>query len=104
MAQTAHVTAEGLEKNGSNDRKKHKDDSKSFRSGHYGSDYEKRKAEIHREINASVMPNDTKQLSFERFRKSKEEKNRVKILKGRHEALLKAHGLDPKKHMNIPFN
>jgi len=103
MAETAHVTAEGLEEFDKNGKKKEKrrDDPRDFRPGYYGPDYERRKAAIHREINSNVLKNDNKQLSFERFAKTKEEKEKAKIVKAKHEALLRAYGVDPKKQMNL---
>lgn len=101
MDETAHVTADGLEKFNKHGKKKHRDDPRDFRPGYYGPDYERRRAALNREINSNVLKNDNKQLSFERFAKTKEEKEKAKIVKAKHKALLRAHGVDPKKQMNL---
>lgn len=104
MAQTAHITADGIEKidkNGKSKKKRNDGDTRDFRPGYYGPDYEKRKAELHKEINSSVMTNENGELSFERFAKTPEEKERAKVIVARHKALLRSYGIDPKKQMNI---
>lgn len=45
--------------------------------GNYGPDYERRKAELNREANSRVMES----VSHEVFKKTKEEKDQLKVLK-----------------------
>jgi len=41
-------------------------------------------------------------INFNVFRKTREEKERLKTIRASHKALIRAAGKDPKKHMNSP--
>lgn len=98
MAETAHVTAEGIEKiDKQGKRKKERREERDFRPGYYGPDYERRKAALQREVNSM----NRKPFSFEAYAKTPEEKKKAKQARNDHNALLRAYGVDPKKQMNL---
>ena len=67
-----------------------------YTPGNWGSDYEKRKAEVNREANARVI----KPISHEIFKKTKDEREALKMMQVIHKNAIKAQGFDPKKEMN----
>lgn len=69
-------------------------------NGNWGPDYERRRLEVQREANAKMM----KPISHEIFKKTKEEKEELKIIKNAHKWAIKRQGLDPKKEMNPKGN
>lgn len=68
--------------------------------GDWGPSYERRKAEVNKEANSRVI----EPISHEIFKKTKEEKEEVKLIKAVHFAQIKNQGLDPKKTMNPTGN
>jgi len=72
------------------------------KGGYYGSpEWQRNNEIIKKEINKNKIPPG---LSFERFKKTKEEKEKVKKAKLKHKAELRRHGIDPKKQMNLTLD
>jgi hypothetical protein len=103
---SAHATktdVEVVDKNGKRTKRKNEDlaeHMKDFAQGNYGPDYERRKAEIHREIQQRIIkPEDL--ITGKTWEKTSEEREAAKIAKAKHNALLRAHGINRKKQMNV---
>lgn len=69
------------------------------KGGYYGTpEWQRNNKILQKEINKNVIPPG---LSFERFKKTKEEKEKVKIAKLKHKAEMRRYGIDPKKQLNL---
>ncbi|MCK9575823.1 MAG: hypothetical protein M0R51_07760 [Clostridia bacterium] len=104
--QSAHSgksETETVDSKGDHKKRKHDDNAefmKGFARGDYGPDYERRKAEIHREINLRVIkPEDM--VTGKTWEKTAAERAEVKMAKAKHNALLRSYGVDPKKQINL---
>lgn len=102
-AHATKVDVETVDSRGKRTKRKSEDAgeiARAFARGDYGPDYERRKAEVHREINERVIkPEDL--ITGETWKKTPAEREELAIARARHNALLRSYGVNPKKQMNV---